>query len=323
MKNLLSSLVLAASFVSSPALAEWPERPITLVIAFEPGGGADQSTLPLKPLLEERLGQTLLMDYKPGAGGRIGFETVFMNGADGYTIGILTEPHFTNTTIFDTPRYGHEDLTPVGLFSRDVPIWFVPADSPIQDMNDLIEAARARPGEVTVAAGSFTGEQYLTLAILEQQADIQFRAVNVGGGGAVMTNVLGGHFEVGVIRPASLAGIADQVRAIGIVAEERSPLYPDTMTFDEQLPEDIRIPHFSSTRGMMVSTEWAESDPEGFARLEQALHEAIETDEYKEAMDRMGLPLLWLGSEEARAEMNATAEAMLQYRDLVEAATTR
>jgi tripartite-type tricarboxylate transporter receptor subunit TctC len=317
---LAAGLALAAA---GPALAEWPEKPIEIVISFAPGGGMDQTMLPLKPLLEERLGQPVNLNYKPGAGGRIGFETVHMNGKDGYVIGALSEPHFTNSTIFDTPAYTHDDLVPVGIIGRDVPIWFVRKDSPYKDLNDLIAAARARPGEITVATGSFTGEQYLSVAILEEQAGVQFRAVNVGGGGPVMTNVLGGHFDVGVIRPASLSGIADEVRGLAVLATERSPLFPEAQTFREQLPDTIKVPLFSSTRGLMVAREFAEANPAAVAKLEAALEDAVRSPEYQDALARMGFPFEWHGSAEARAEMKETAAAMQKYKPLVEAAKTR
>jgi tripartite-type tricarboxylate transporter receptor subunit TctC len=319
-KLAVSALLLAFAPV---AHAEWPEKPINFVIAFEPGGGADQSALPLKPLLEKSLGQNLLFNYKPGAGGRIGFEIVAMNGGDGHTIGMLTEPHFTNTTIFDKPRYKREDLTPIALFTRDVPIWFVRKDSPIKDMNDLIAEAKKRPGEVTVATGSFTGEQYLTLAILEEQTGIKFRAVNVKGGGAVITNVLGGHFDVGIIRPASVSGVKSEITALGVVADKRSDIFPDTKTFDEQLPDDIKIPHFSSSRGVMVATKFAEANPAAVKKLEAALHDAVLSPEYQAAMERMGLPLEWVSSEQAKKELIQTAEGMQKYKELVNNAKNR
>ena len=326
MKKILSGVGLAAAvlaFAAAPAHAEWPEKPIDLVISFDPGGGMDQTMLPLKPLLEAELGQPLLFNYKPGAGGRIGFEHVFLNGADGYVIGALSEPHYTNTTVFDTPKYKHEDMVPVGLLGRDVPIWFVHKDSPYKDMNDLIAAAKENPGEITVAIGSFTGEHYITLAVLEDQADIKFRAVNVGGGAPVMSNVVGKHFDVGISRPASIAGIKDEIRGLGIVAAERSPIFPDTPTFEEQLPESLDIPLLSSSRGLMVHRDFVENNPEGFEKLKAALEKAAHSDEYKAALDRMGFPLDWVASEDAQKELTDTAAQMQQYKPLVEAAKGR
>jgi tripartite-type tricarboxylate transporter receptor subunit TctC len=214
-------------------------------------------------------------------------------------------------------------LVPVGIVGRDIPIWFVRNDSPYQNLNDLIEAARERPGEITVATGSFTGEQYLSLAILEDQAGVQFRAVNVGGGGPVMSNVLGGHFDVGISRPASISGIAEEVRGLAVLASTRNDIFPDAQTFSEQLPETISVPLFSSTRGLMVTRTFAEGNPEAMEKLEAALLDAVQTEEYQAALERMGFPFEWHGSVEAAAEMADTNEKMLKYKALVEAAKTR
>lgn len=317
------SVATAVAVSAAPAFAEWPQTPVRLVIPFAPGGGMDQTVLPLKPLLDEALGQPVLFDYRAGAGGRIGFEQVYMNGADGYVIGALSEPHFSNSTVFDTPRYTIDDIVPVGMFSSDVPIWFVHKDSPYETLADLIEAARENPGEITVATGSFTGEQYLSLAILEEQAGVTFRAVNVGGGGPVMTNVLGGHMDAGVIRPASVLGIKDEIRGLAVLAAARNANFPDVPTFDEQVGDDIQIPHLSSSRGFMVHRDFAENNPEGFARLEKAVYEAVHSEAYAEALERMGLELNWVSSEDASAAIRATVASMQQYREMVEAAAER
>ncbi len=311
--------------VSVPASAEtdWPSKPINLVYAFTAGGGTDQMMLPLRPLLEERLGQSILMNYRPGGNGQVGFESVFLAGDDGYTIGILQEPHFTNTTIYQTPRYKHDDMTPVGIINRDVPMWFVSKDSPIQDMNDLIEEARQRPGEVSVAVGNFTSEQYLTLAILEEQAGVEFRPVSVIGGSEPLTNVIGGHMVAGISRPSTAYSLKDDIRAIGVVGSKRSELFPDAQTFDEQLPESIRIPHVSTARGLMVTTTFATENPEAFEKLEAAVRDAVFSDEYKEAMDRLGFAIDWVPSDVARDELNANYQEVQKYKELIEAAPSR
>jgi tripartite-type tricarboxylate transporter receptor subunit TctC len=319
----LAALSLATGLVTGAAAAEWPEKPVNVVLGFEAGGGLDQSMLPLKPLLEKKLGQPFLLNYKPGAGGRIGFEFVHLRGADGYTISALSEPHYSNTTVFDKPRYKITDMVPVGLIGRDVPILFVHKDSPYKDLNDIIAAAKARPGEITVATGSFTGEQYLMVAILEEMAGIKFRAVNVGGGAKVMTNVVGKHLEIGVSRPASITGIKNEIRGIAVLGAKRNAIFPETKTFDEQLPETMRIPHFSSSRGLMVHREFAEKNPEAFKRLETALREALESPEYKAAMERMGLESEFVSAADAQKEVLETAKMMEKYKELVEKAKTR
>lgn len=325
MKYFLKALVVAGvaiSMTSAAAQAEWPEKPIKMIIQFSPGGGGDQTLLPLKPLLESRLGTPFLYTYKPGAGSRIGTEVIFADGAEGYAVGGLFLPHFVNTTLFAKPKYTVDDLIPVGLISNDVPIWFVKKDSPFKTMNDLVAAAKKKPGAVTLAIGSFTGEHYITVALLEQQAGIKFRAVNVKGGSKVMSNVAGGHFDVGVSRPSSILRVREQVRGIGIVARKRSKLFPEAGTFDEQLP-NIKIPYLANSRGLLAHAAFKKNNPAGFAKLAKAFEEAVKSAEYAKTLDRMGLELSWKGPEAAAEQIKATYKAMQQYKPLIEAAKKR
>jgi tripartite-type tricarboxylate transporter receptor subunit TctC len=305
---------------SAQAASDWPSRPVTVVIVFKPGGGMDQTLLPLKPLFEHKLGQNFLYSYKPGAGGRIGWEVLFAKGADGYTIGGLSMPHYANSTIFAKPRYKIDDLVPIGIQTGDVPFWFVRKDSPIKDMNDLIAEAKKRPGKVKMAIGSFTGEHYITVALTEKDADVKFRVVNVGGGAKVMSNIVGGHFEVGVSRPSSVLSIRDEIRGIGIVAANRSPLYPDCKTFDEQLPEGIRIPHLKQASGMLVHRTFKEKDPEGFQKLADTFKWAVHSEEYAKVLKRRGTPLTYMNPDEAAVFVKNMHTQMMQYKELVEAA---
>lgn len=312
----------ALATISVSANAEWPEKPIKLVIQFSAGGGGDQTLLPLKPLLDEKLGVPFLYTYKPGAGSRIGTELIFADGAEGYTIGGLFLPHLANTTIFAKPKYTIDDFVPLGIISNDVPIWFVKKDSPFNNMNDLIAAAKARPNGVTLAIGSFTGEHYITVALLEEQAGVQFRAVNVKGGSKVMSNVVGGHFEVGVSRPSSILRVRDDIKGIGVVAPKRSSLFPEAGTFDEQLP-GVKIPYLSNARGLIASAAFKRDNPDGFAKLAAAFEGAVKSSEYAKTLDRMGLELSWLGPDEAAAQVKGAFDAMQKYKPLIEAAKNR
>lgn len=325
MRTLWKSIIVACAAVTlaaGTAKAEWPEQPIKLVIQFSAGGGGDQTLLPLKPLFEKQLGVSFLYNYKPGAGSRIGTEACYADGAEGYSVCGLFLPHFPNTTIFANPSYKIEDFAPLGIIVHDVPIWFVNKNSPYQNMNDLIGDAKKRPGEVTLAIGSFTGEHYITVALLEEQAGVKFRAVNVKGGSKVMSNIVGGHFDVGVSRPASINVVRDEIRGLGVVAKKRSALFPEAGTFDEQLP-NVKIPYLSNARGLMVNTAFKKNNPEGFAKLANAFEKAVKSAEYAKTLDSMGLELDWTPPEAAAEEVQDYFEAMQKYKGLIEAAKDR
>lgn len=311
--------VLAVLVGASQAGTDWPNKPVTVVVPFSPGGGVDQTLLPLKPILEKKLGQSFLYSYKKGASGRIGWEIVHADGAKGYAVTALVLPHLVNTTIFAKPKYKFDDITPVAVITGDVPIWFTHKDSPYNNMQDLVADAKKRPGEVKLAIGSFTGEHYIGVALLEQNLGIKFRKVNVKGGSKVMSNVVGKHFDVGVSRPTSILRVREDIKGLGIVAAKKSALYPEAETFDKQLP-DSKIPHMRAAFGFAAHKKFKENDPEGFAKLVKAVKEALHSAEYQKTLKRGGRELTYLAPDEAVkfvAEMHAS---MLKYKPLIDAA---
>ncbi len=177
------ALAVAGSFTISAGTAEaaedWPGGSVTFVLPTGPGGSADQSLLPLKAPLEKELGTTLLYSYKKGAGGELGWSLVYNDGAKGTTIGGFWIPHMPNTVLFQKPPYKVDDFSPVAMLTGDVPVWFANKNSPYNDMNDLLADARKRPDQVKLVIGVFTGEHYITVASVEQQAKVDFRVVSV------------------------------------------------------------------------------------------------------------------------------------------------
>ena len=318
---LFAVLGLAAIQAVGAAKAEWPERPLTMVMQFSPGGGLDQVLLPLKPHMEKRLGQSVLYSYKPGAGGRIGWEIIHDKG-DAYTIGGLVTPHLPNSTLFATPKYSIDDFVPVAVIQSDVPIWFVRKDSPFNSMHDLIAAAKKRPGAVTMAIGSFTGEHYISVALVEQKAGVKFRAVNVKGGSKVMSNIVGGHFEVGVSRPASILRIRDEIKGIGLLDAKRSALFPEAKTFDEEYP-DWKIPHMTSATGVLAHRNFKEKDPKGFAKLVRVVRESLESPEYQAMLKKSGRSFTYMGPEAGTKLLKETYETMKAYKPLIDSAKTK
>jgi tripartite-type tricarboxylate transporter receptor subunit TctC len=318
---LISVFVLAAVQAVGVAKAEWPERPLTMVMQFSPGGGLDQVLLPLKPHLEKRLGQPVLYSYKPGAGGRIAWE-IMHDKADDYTIGGLVTPHLPNSTLFATPKYSIDDFVPVAVIQSDVPIWFVRKDSPFNTMHDLIAAAKKRPGGVTMAIGSFTGEHYISVALVEEKAGVKFRAVNVKGGSKVMSNIVGGHFEVGVSRPASILSIRDEIKGIALLDTKRSELFPEAKTFDEQYPK-WKIPHMTSATGVLAHRAFKEKNPKGFAKLVRVVKESLETPEYQAMLKKSGRSYTYMDPDAAAKLLKDTYETMKAYKPLIESAKTK
>lgn len=155
----------------------YPTKPIHVILQFNPGGGGDQMLIALQPEFERRLGQPLVIDYKPGANTQIGYELLAAAEPDGYTIGFLTTPHLQLTQITQEPNYKIEDFVPIGTHHMDSVIFYTQKGSPIQSMSDLIEAAKEKPGKIVVATGTIASDMGIAIKALEKAAGVQFSII--------------------------------------------------------------------------------------------------------------------------------------------------
>jgi tripartite-type tricarboxylate transporter receptor subunit TctC len=153
-------LVVIASLVGLVATAAaqepYPTRPVTLVVAFPPGGIADLTARPLAPALERILKQPVIVANKPGAAGAVGYQSVAIAKPDGYTlliglVSISTIPE-VDTLFGRTPVYSREQFVGIARLNADPTVLVVKADTPWKNLNDLLEDARKRPGEITFAS---------------------------------------------------------------------------------------------------------------------------------------------------------------------------
>lgn len=296
----------------------WPEHELTFIVPFDPGGGGDQLTLPLKPFLEKALNTKILTEYKPGAGAQIGYELLYQQPADGYTYALLALPHLVNTVLLQDPSYKLEDFYPLANINSDMPIWFTSKNGKWNNMQELIEDAKNRPEEIIIGVGSLTNELYLTAAILQEKAGIKFSIVPTGSGSKVITGVLGEHFDIGLIRPTSIFSVKDEVKGLGVVARKRSVIFPDVATFDEQLPEEYRLPYLSNTLGLVVRSEFKEKYPERFEKFAAAVKEALNAEDYRKYLDSKNQELNYDGPEEAWEYILSLRETMETYKSYMQ-----
>ncbi|SDB18507.1 tripartite tricarboxylate transporter substrate binding protein [Belnapia rosea] len=230
-----SLLALAAA----PALARaqgFPDRPVTLVVPYAPGGSADVLARVLAPPMSEFLGHPVVVELRPGAGGNIGAAHV-ANGvrADGHamllgSISLATAPALQAIS-FDPLR----DLVAVAALGAVPSLMVVSPDSPFRSLGDVLAAARARPGEVTFgSSGPGTGS-HLAGVLLAAQADVEMTHVPYRGSGAVYPDLIAQRIGFLLDGMGSSAGqvTAGAVRAIGITAPERSAQFPDVPTLAE------------------------------------------------------------------------------------------
>ncbi|GAB3498812.1 tripartite tricarboxylate transporter substrate binding protein [Curvibacter fontanus] len=242
MKKLLTSLTLAAAACSAWA---WPDKPVTLVVPFPPGGSTDQIARILAPRLQEKLGGTFVVDNKAGATGTIGASAVTRAAPDGHTLFVsslgpfVIAPHL----LAKVPYNALTDFDYITVAVQAPNVLVVPAASPHKSMADVIAYQKANPGKMSFASSGNGSSDHLTAELYWQQTGTTGVHVPYKGGGPVMTDLLGGQVDssfmnINTAMPQITAG---KLRALSITSAQRSPLLPSVPTLEELGIKDANV----------------------------------------------------------------------------------
>ena len=228
-KFLIFGAILTAT---TPALAEWPEKPINLIVAYSAGGGTDVTARTLQPMLEAELGQSVVVINRPGAGGEVGHAAIAQAEPDGYTIGILNLPPMLTIPITRDAAFTADDFIPVAGLVRDPSALSVHANSPFQTLDELVAFAKENPGAVTVGTTGVGTDDHLAMRYFANAAGIKLTHVPFAGGGPARTALIGGHvsaaaLNLGEALPAAKDG---RVRVLAQFSDAVSEFAPDVPT---------------------------------------------------------------------------------------------
>lgn len=228
-----------ASVVETTAFAQsnYPSKPINFIVPYGAGGGADSRSRQIAQKMSVILKQPIIVDNKPGAGGNIGTEFIARAAPDGYTIGMGNfAPMAVNKTLFGNLRYDPEtDITPIVLIEKGPLVLVVNPSSPYKTVQDIVTAAKAKPGVLTFSSGGIGGSHQLSAELFEQNAGIDMIHVPYKSGSAGLTDLMAGNVTMmfDQMYSAMPSIKADKLRPIAITSKKRSPLLPNVPTFAE------------------------------------------------------------------------------------------
>lgn len=245
MHRVLSCLLpIAAVFIGSAALAAelsqpasaFPSRPIRIVVGFTPGGQPDISARAIAVKLAENVGQQIVIDNRPGAGGTIGSRIVAEATPDGYTLLSVSSAHAIQPAVyaklpFDTLR----DFAGITTTLTANYMLVVPASLPVKNVQDLISMARAKPGQLNFAsAGSGSGTHFAA-ELLKSTAQLDVTHVPFKGIGPALIDTVAGRVQFFLTPPATLGTLVKdgKLRGLGVTGLKRTPAYPDVPTIAE------------------------------------------------------------------------------------------
>jgi tripartite-type tricarboxylate transporter receptor subunit TctC len=218
----------------------YPNRPIRIVVGFAAGGSTDILTRAIQPRLQGLLGQAIIIDNRPGAGGNLATELVVRAQPDGYTLLMGTIGALAiNPTLYKNLAFDPQaDLTPVSLAGNVLNVLVVPADRPWRSVAELVSAAKARPDTLTYGSSGVGGAGHLAGALLDQMAGTRTVHVPYRGGGPLMTDMVGAKIDFAFsTAPTALPQIeAGKLRALAVPTIRRTPILPQIPALSETLP---------------------------------------------------------------------------------------
>jgi tripartite-type tricarboxylate transporter receptor subunit TctC len=293
--------LLFAALIAAPAYAEYPEKPIEIIVGYAAGGGTDVMARTVGQFLGEALGgASVVVKNEPGAGGQIGFTNVATAKPDGYTLGTFNLPAALALT-YDRPAdYTADSFTYLANFVEDPNTVVVSKSSPYDTLEALMAEAKANPEAVTMGLASLGGNDHFA-ALMMGQASGAFTLVPFKGAALARTALIGGHVAAGTMALSQTVGFEDQLKVLAVLAKERSPFAPNVPTAKE-LGYDIEM---SSLRGIVAP---AGLDPAVSAKLLAALAAVNDNAEFQKKMAEQGNPMNYIAGDAFAAVAKAQSE---------------
>jgi tripartite-type tricarboxylate transporter receptor subunit TctC len=294
--KLACALLAAVSFAASAA---WPDKPVTLVAPYPPGGNADAMARLVAQGLSAQLGQPVIVENKPGAGGMVGSQFVARANPDGYTFllgafsNVLNE-FFYKKRLLDLRR----DLVPVSQVAS-IPNYFAAGpNTKIETLADLIRQAKAQPGRLTCATSGVGTSGHLACEMLKQRAGLDILIVPYRGGAPAITDVIGGHAQFLAINEV-LPYIRDKrLKGLAVTSAHRSPFAPELPPAADTLPGFELV----SWYGVFAP---AGTPPDIVAKLGAAVAGSIKTKDSVERLALLGATPVGSAPKEFSAFVNA------------------
>jgi len=279
-KTLIASLALAAA----AAQAAYPDRPITIVVPYAPGGAADAVARLIATHMGPKLGTSVIVENRAGASGTIGASAVAKAPADGYTMLYDATPYSINPHLFPKMPYAANALQPLSLVLLAPNLLIVPANSPLKNVGDLIAKAKAQPGKINFASGGSGTVQRLASELFRQQLKLDMVHVPYKSGGPAIADVMGGQvdFMFSTVAASYSLVAGGKLRALAISAPERSKRLPEVPTVAETVIPGYEVYEWN---GMFLPA----GTPAPIAgKLQQAVVQVLKEDAVQQRLADIG-----------------------------------
>lgn len=296
MKFIDRLILIAMLSVTSAAAQDYPNKLIRIVVPYSPGGGTDTVARLMAVRLSASLGQSVVVENKPGASANIGTEFVARAPADGYTV-LVTAPNFTTSeALYDKLTWRFDDFLPLIHLVRYANVLVAAPDAQITSVQQMIARAKTSPDSLTFGSAGTGSNSHLAMELLDQRTGINIRHVPYKGSGPLKTDLLGGHIPLGV---DGLGGMVDlirsgKVKALAVLAPKRAALAPDVPSLGDMGINDV------DGNGWYGALVPAGTPAAIVSRLHAAFAAALQAPEMRERLTTMGVEPVGGSSDEFR-----------------------
>jgi tripartite-type tricarboxylate transporter receptor subunit TctC len=292
MRRLAAFALLLA--LTAPAAADYPEKPIRLIIPFPPGGSNDVVGRLVANQLSEKLGTKVYVDNRGGAGGVIGTEAASSAAPDGYTLLVVSIAHAVNPALYTLKYDPIRSFTPISIMATGPNVLAVNPSLPVKDVKELVALAKEKPGSIDYASAGVGSFQHLGGELFKLVAGVNLQHVPYKGGGPAMQDVIAGHVKVmfsSLVQTTPFIQ-SGQLRALGVGGAKRNPVLPDVPTIQE-----------AGVPGYIADNWWGIVAPAGTPKpivdkLYKDIQDVLKSKELTEAFAREGAEAVTMTTDE-------------------------
>jgi tripartite-type tricarboxylate transporter receptor subunit TctC len=305
-RYLIQALALAATMASGGAMAQsWPNKPVSLVVPFPPGGTTDVLARALAEKLQVSLGQPVIVESKPGAGATLGADYVVKSKADGYTLLVGAVHHTIASSVYKKLPYDFQkDLAPVTTIALVPNVLAVNAASSVKNVNELVALLKSQPGKHNYGSNGNGTAQHLIGTQFENMTGTEFAHIPYKGSGPLVTDLLGGQITMSfdTVTPVLPHIKAGKLRPLAVTTAKRSSALPDVPTLDE-----------AGLKGFNIGTWFGVLAPAAtpkdiVARLNAEMVKIIQSPEFRKRMGEIGAEPIGDSTDQMAAQIKSETE---------------
>lgn len=287
MKAAAFTLIASAAFLAQAQ--EYPTKPVKIIVTYPPGGGADIMARLIAQKLSVSLGQSFVVENKPGASGQIAAQAVAKSDPDGYTLMVDASSYAVNPTLY--PKLPYDPLktfAPISTLALFPNMLVVSPGFPVSSVKELVAMAKAKPGSISYASSGNGSAQHLSGELFKQQAGVDLQHVAYKGGGPAMNDVIAGHVPVFFANMASGLGHvkSGKLKALASTGAKRSPNMPNLPTMEEAGVPGYEVYEWN------VLVAPAGTPPAIVNKLHAEVKKVLEMKDVRERLDGLGAEIV-------------------------------